>query len=119
MSLCASEKPDVFVDLGANVGTFYYICSSPLDLAPRAIAVEPYHRNALTLRANLLINGILDRVEVHQVAVGRAAARLWLEAGPPEVSPTPALPNRTVARATSSMSSVLTTLPRSRAKRSQ
>ena len=83
MSLCATEKPDVFVDLGANVGTYCCIIVAA-GLAPRAIAVEPYHRNALTLRANLLINDILDRVEVHQVAVGRAAARLWLEAGPPD-----------------------------------
>lgn len=83
MSLCAGEKPDVFIDLGANVGTYCCILVGA-GLATRAIAVEPDRRNSVRLRANLLINDILDRVAVHEVAVGRVAERLWLEAGPRE-----------------------------------
>ena len=51
---------------------------------PRAIAFEPDRRNTIRLRANLLINDLLQRTDVHELAVGRAAQRLWLEAGPKE-----------------------------------
>jgi FkbM family methyltransferase len=81
MGLCTRLRPDVFVDLGANVGTYTCILVRS-GLVPRAIAFEPDPRNAIRLRANLLINGILDRVDVFQMAVGRAPARLWLEPGP-------------------------------------
>ena len=82
MGLCAERRPDVFLDLGANVGTYtcILVCSA---LAPRAVAFEPDPNNLIRLRANLLINDILDRVEVRDTAVGSAPARLWLEAGPP------------------------------------
>ncbi len=83
MRLCADRKPDVFIDLGANAGTYCCILLKS-GLAPRAIAFEPDRHNLIRLRANLLINDILDRVDVHEVAAGRAAERLWLEAGPRE-----------------------------------
>lgn len=83
MQLCAGMRPDVFIDLGANVGTYTCVLLKS-ELVPRAIAFEPDRRNAVRLRANLLINDLLQRTEVHELAVGRAARRLWLEAGPRE-----------------------------------
>ncbi len=83
MGLCAGMNPEVFIDLGANIGTYCCIVLRA-KLAPRAIAFEPDRRNAVRLRANLLINDLLDRADVHELAAGRAAERLWLEAGPLE-----------------------------------
>ncbi len=83
MELCAAMNPDVFIDLGANIGTYCCIMLSS-NLAARAIAFEPDRHNTVRLRANLLINDLLDRVDVHELAAGRAAERLWLEAGPQE-----------------------------------
>jgi FkbM family methyltransferase len=85
LRLCAEIEPDVFIDLGANVGTYCCILVRS-GLVPRAIAFEPDHRNSIRLRANLMINDILHRMDVHESAVGRAAERLWLEAGPKENS---------------------------------
>jgi FkbM family methyltransferase len=82
MGLCAARHPDVFLDLGANVGTYGCILVRS-GLVPRAVAFEPDRDNLIRLRANLLINGIQERVEVRDTAAGRAPARLWLEAGPP------------------------------------
>jgi FkbM family methyltransferase len=83
MGLCAGLKTDVFIDLGANIGTYCCIMLRS-NLAPRAIAFEPDRRNTVRLRANLLINHLLDRVDVHELAAGRTTEQLWLEAGPPE-----------------------------------
>jgi len=61
------KQVDVLVDVGANIGT---VCLPALrrGYARRAVAVEPDPMNVTLLRANALMNGVTDRLEVHDVA---------------------------------------------------
>ena len=78
----AALKPDVFIDIGANLGLYTCIVMKN-RLAPRAIAFEPDRRNRVHLQANLLINGLLDAdVQIHAVALGAEPGRLRLVPGP-------------------------------------
>jgi len=79
---CAALKPDAFIDIGANLGLYTCILMKN-GLVPRVIAFEPDRRNRIHLRANLLINGLLDRdIEIHEVALGAAPGRFRLVPGP-------------------------------------
>jgi FkbM family methyltransferase len=78
----AAIKPDVFIDIGANLGLYTCILMKN-RLVPRAILFEPDRRNRVHLGANLLINGLLDAdLAIHPVALGAAAGRLRLVPGP-------------------------------------
>jgi FkbM family methyltransferase len=78
---CAALRPDLFLDIGANLGLYSCVLLKNA-LVPHAILFEPDRRNRVHLRANLLINGVLDRVEIHPVALGDAPGRLRLVPGP-------------------------------------
>jgi FkbM family methyltransferase len=78
----AAIKPDVFIDVGANLGLYTCILMKR-RLMPRAILFEPDRRNRVHLGANLLINGLLDAdVEIHPVALGAEPGRFRLVPGP-------------------------------------
>src|SRR5436190_14788409 len=78
----AALKPDIFIDIGANLGLYSCIVMRT-RLAPRAILFEPDRRNRVHLQANLLINGLLDAdVQIHAVALGAEPGRLRLVPGP-------------------------------------
>ncbi len=79
---CIELKPDLFIDMGANLGL--YTCIAMKNrLVPRAIAFEPDRRNRIHLRANLLINDLTDAdIEIHDVALGAAPGRFRLVPGP-------------------------------------
>ncbi|MGH9121170.1 MAG: FkbM family methyltransferase, partial [Acidimicrobiales bacterium] len=57
-----------FVDVGANLGTST-IPALKVFGADRVVAFEPMPSNCELLRCNLVLNGVEDRVDVHQVAV--------------------------------------------------
>ena len=80
MQLCKRIRPEVFIDLGANCGPYTCILLKS-GVVPRAIACEPDGKNVILLRANLLMNDLLPRTDVYEVAVGRKSERLWLELG--------------------------------------
>jgi FkbM family methyltransferase len=81
MRSAAAIKPDIFIDVGANLGLYTCILMKN-QLVPRAILFEPDRRNRV-LGANLLINGLLDaNLEIHPVALGADPGRFRLVPGP-------------------------------------
>lgn len=77
---CGRLRPDAFLDIGGNIGL--YTCTLLKNgSVPRAIVFEPDRTNLVHLRANLLINGLLDRAEIHEVAVGDSPGRSRLVPG--------------------------------------
>ena len=82
MRSAAAIKPDIFIDIGANLGLYTCILMKN-RLVPRAILFEPDRRNRVHLGANLLINGLLDaNLEIHPVALGAEPGRFRLVPGP-------------------------------------
>lgn len=78
----ADIKPDIFIDVGANLGLYTCILLKN-RLAPRAILFEPDCRNRVHLGANLLINGLFNaNIEIHPLALGAEPGRFWLVPGP-------------------------------------
>jgi FkbM family methyltransferase len=79
---CTEIKPDVFIDIGANLGLYTCIVMKN-RLAPRAILFEPDQRNRVHLRANLLINDLLDAdITINEMALGAAPGKFRLVPGP-------------------------------------
>ena len=79
---CTEIKPDVFIDIGANLGLYTCIVMKN-GLAPRAILFEPDRRNRVHLRANLLINDLLDAdITINEVALGAEPGKFRLVPGP-------------------------------------
>lgn len=74
--LLDQHRPDLFLDIGANFGLYAVTVAARLDCPTRAF--EPDARNFAQLQANLLANGLLDRVEPVCKAVAEAAGHLTL-----------------------------------------
>jgi FkbM family methyltransferase len=66
---CSEFNPELFIDIGANIGMYSCILLKN-RCVPRAILFEPDQLNLIHLRANLLMNGLLDLCEVQEAAVG-------------------------------------------------
>jgi FkbM family methyltransferase len=71
---CERLRPDAFLDIGAHAGLYTCVVGRR-GLAPRLVAFEPDRRALVHLRANLLINDLLGRVELHEAAVGARAGQ--------------------------------------------
>ncbi|MFZ0723007.1 MAG: hypothetical protein WAM99_19285, partial [Xanthobacteraceae bacterium] len=70
--VCRKIAPDVFIDIGANLGLYTCVVMKN-GIAPRAILFEPDRRNRVHLRANFLINDLLAAdIEINEVALGAA-----------------------------------------------
>lgn len=73
-------RADIFLDVGANFG-LYSVLAVGADASRRVIAIEPDRRSLAQLEANLLLNGMLERVEiVAKAASDREGARPFLAA---------------------------------------
>lgn len=61
---------DLFLDVGANMG-LYSILAARGSLAGRIVAFEPDERARVQMAANLLMNGLLSKVEIVAKAVSK------------------------------------------------
>jgi FkbM family methyltransferase len=75
------REGDTFLDIGANVGAYTILASAAAGASTYAFDPSP---GALeSLRANIEINRIADRVRVEAVAVGRASGRVKVSTSGP------------------------------------
>lgn len=65
----------IFLDIG-SLAALYSIMVAQQGVAGRIIAFEPEPGNQAQLRANLLLNGLLDRIEVMGVAVSDRVGKI-------------------------------------------
>jgi FkbM family methyltransferase len=79
---CERLKPDVFVDVGANLGLYTCVIGKT-GLVPRLIAFEPDQENFARLAANLALNDLAGKVEAHAVAIGARAGTAVLAPSAP------------------------------------
>jgi FkbM family methyltransferase len=69
MARCAEFNPEIFIDIGANIGMYSCILLKN-HCVPRAILFEPDKLNLIRLKANLLMNGLVELCELHEDGVG-------------------------------------------------
>jgi FkbM family methyltransferase len=69
------------LEIGANIGTETVTMLARRD-AERVIAIEPDPENVRFLRANLVLNGLEDRADVHQMALSDVNGVLTFELSP-------------------------------------
>ena len=83
MSQALGKGPDkpIFLDIGSHAG-FYAILMAKSGIFGRVMAFEPIPRHLANLNANLLLNGLTDRVEVHALALSDKQAVLRFAQGP-------------------------------------
>ena len=81
---------DLFIDAGANIGSYTILASAVCGA--RSIAIEPDPGTVRALRRNIEINNILDQVTVIEGAVGAAPGTVCFTIGQDTV-------NRVVAKA--------------------
>lgn len=70
---------DLFLDIGANVGSYTVLASG--IAGARTIAFEPDPGTAGHLRRNIALNGLGARVEVAGCALGATEGEVWFTAG--------------------------------------
>lgn len=66
--LHALRPTDLFVDVGANIGSYTVLASK--GVGARCVSFEPVPSSFAMLRDNVLLNGVEERVELHAKAVG-------------------------------------------------
>ena len=77
---CAlASEGDVAVDVGAHVGAFTVPLARRVGPAGLVVAIEPTPRTAGVLRRTLALNGLTERVTLHECAAGAAEGRARLE----------------------------------------
>src|SRR6185503_7926217 len=69
LDACRRIRPEIFFDIGANLGVYSCVLAKH-DAVPRIMAFEPDPSNRARLSTNLKLNGLIDRVEVHDTALG-------------------------------------------------
>lgn len=74
----ATLRGATVLEVGANIGT-ETVSLLKRHGAQRVVAFEPDPENVRFLRANLALNGVQDRVEIHEMALSEADATLMLE----------------------------------------
>lgn len=72
-------KPDdLFVDIGANVGSYTVMVAGGVGAS--VVSIEPIPVTFSTLQANVLLNGLSDRVELHCMGLSNKPGELQFTA---------------------------------------
>jgi FkbM family methyltransferase len=74
---CRRLSPDVFLDVGANIGLYSCVLGRN-RLVPKILAFEPDRQNFARLMQNLALNDLSDTVEARELAVGARAGKALL-----------------------------------------
>ncbi|HUI59825.1 MAG TPA: FkbM family methyltransferase [Steroidobacteraceae bacterium] len=69
--LHALRADDLFVDVGANVGSYTVLAAGAVGA--RSVSIEPVPQTYLRLLDNLSLNSLLGRVDARNLAIGSAA----------------------------------------------
>ncbi len=76
-------KPgNVFVDIGANIGMHTLAAAKAMKGKGKIFAFEPYYSTARMLKKSLIINGISEITEIHNVAIANKKCEGKLYLGP-------------------------------------
>lgn len=78
---------DCFLDVGANIGWFTVLGAHKVGRSGRVIAFEPRPDLFARLRDSLAANGLQDRCELHNIALGEVDAIMSIAANPEELNP--------------------------------
>lgn len=70
------RKKDLFIDIGANIGSFTVLASGAVGA--QSIAVEPSSTSYGWLQSNCALNALDERVELHRCAIGEQEGRIWI-----------------------------------------
>ena len=68
---------EIFIDIGANSGTFSVLAS--FVPGARVIAFEPNHDATTRLRKNLQLNNVTSEVEVREKTLGNLAGSILMK----------------------------------------
>lgn len=77
--LHALRPDDLFVDVGANVGSYTILAAAAVGA--RCLSFEPIAANVRHLEQNLRLNGVEGRVEVRNLCVGERVGRVRFTSG--------------------------------------
>ena len=78
LTLLVAGRKSLIFDVGANCGAYTLPLASVAGSGSRIVAFEPNPVMANRLRTNLELNGLTDRVEIEQVAVGTSIEKGYL-----------------------------------------
>src|SRR6266511_4636383 len=70
---------DLFLDIGANVGTYTVLASGVCKAS--TVAFEPDPTTVLALKRNIEVNGVQDLVTVHELALGATECEVRFTVG--------------------------------------
>jgi len=62
------RNDDLFIDIGANIGSYTILASS--EIGAQTISIEPIPSTIEHLKNNVSINSIEDKVEIHNIGLG-------------------------------------------------
>jgi FkbM family methyltransferase len=77
------DAGSTFVDVGANVGIYTLFAACRVGPTGRVISIEPIPRLAALLRRMVQMNGITDRVEIDELAIGSRVSSVELNIAMP------------------------------------
>jgi FkbM family methyltransferase len=80
-SLIRDHQLDTVIDIGANIGLYTVVLGSMPEIST-TWAFEPVRRNFAQLMGNVFVNGLSDRVEARNLALGESVSSAVIHINP-------------------------------------